>query len=122
MQSAVAGASSKETAVARRRKAYQETARHLQACIAVEAAAERDVAEIQRVIALETASASDPSGSDRAVEAFARWLPGARQNLDEARRRLESLQAETARTRASLAACRAALARVEAAGSEPDAT
>lgn len=95
-----------ESAVARRREVRDQTQRELLGCIAAEAEAEREVQAAEREISEATRTASDPNGPDETVEAFARWLPGARQRLEWAKCRLERLQAETARVRASLAACR----------------
>ena len=96
-----------------RRKACADAQLILTKCLVAEGRAEWAAAEAERNIARETEAASDPSGSDELVEAFAAWLPEARRRLEEARYRLESLQAETARARAGLTACRVALESAE---------
>ncbi|MBV8911790.1 MAG: hypothetical protein JOZ05_01985 [Acetobacteraceae bacterium] len=96
-----------------RQRALDDAQRQLVACLTTEAHAQALADEAGRAIARETEAASDPSGSDAAVEAFAAWLPGARRKLEQARREVETLQADTARARAGVAACRTALESVE---------
>ncbi len=82
--------------------------------LAAEARAEQMAHAVELTVAEETEAAADPLGSDAIVEAFAAWLPGARQKLEETRRSLVNFQAETSRARAELTACRTALESVEA--------
>ena len=101
------------TLIRLRQRALHDAQRTLVDCIAVEAQAKAATDEAERAIARETEAASCTTGSDAVVEAFAAWLPGARDRVEAARREWESLQAETARARASIAACRTALESVE---------
>jgi flagellar export protein FliJ len=101
------------TLIRLRRSACEDAQHHVVRCLSAEAQAERAALEVEHSIARETQAASDPSGPDSVVEAFAAWLPGARRRLEEARRTLETLQAETARARAGLSACKTALESVE---------
>jgi len=81
-------------------------------------AAETDASALVRlaetIIGDEQEAACALDASDGAVEAFARWLPGARQRAHSARSMLESTQAEVGRMRALLTAARQALETVEA--------
>jgi len=96
-----------------RRQALDDAQRGLVQCLQAEAQAQHGSDEAEHTIAREIEAASDPAGSDAAVEAFAAWLPGARRKLEQLRRELETLQAETARARAGVTACRTALESVE---------
>ncbi len=67
----------------------------------------------ETIIGDEQEAACAVTASDGAVEAFARWLPGARQRAHAARALLERSQAEVGRKRALLTAARTALETVE---------
>lgn len=96
-----------------RKLACDEAQRKLVEALALEDSAEQTSHRVERSIAQEMRAATDISGSDAMVEAFAAWLPGARQQLACARQVLLTRQAETMRTRAELTACRTALETVE---------
>ncbi len=80
-------------------------------------AAETDAGALVRLaetmISDEQDAACAITASDGAVEAFSRWLPGARQRAESARAMLERTQAEVGRTRAMLTAARTALESIE---------
>lgn len=65
--------------------------------------------EAEMAIVRETERASDASGGDQLVEAFAAWLPGARRRVTQALFWQDRQDAEVARCRADLTACRQAL-------------
>ncbi len=67
----------------------------------------------ERAIEQEAELASDPSGDDGLVEAFAAWLPIAKHQAAQARALCERYEAEVSRCRAGLAACRTALETIE---------
>lgn len=96
-----------------RKLACDEAQRKLVEALALEDRAEQTSHRVERTIAQETQAATDVNGSDAMVEAFAAWLPGARQQLAAARQLLLDRQAETMRSRAELTACRTALETVE---------
>ena len=96
-----------------RQLACDEAQRRLVEALAFEDRAEQMSHCVERTIAQETQAATDVNGSDAMVEAFAAWLPGARQRLATARQVLLDRQAETMRSRAELTACRTALETVE---------
>lgn len=96
-----------------RQRACDEAQRSLVEALALEDRAEQMSRTFERAIAEETQAATDVNGSDAMVEAFAAWLPGARQKLANARQLLADRQAETLRVRAELTACRTALETVE---------
>ena len=96
-----------------RKLACDEAQRKLVEALALEDRAEQMSQRVERTIAQETQAATDVNGSDAMVEAFAAWLPGARQQLASARQLLLDRQAETMRSRAELTACRTALETVE---------
>ena len=101
------------TLIRLRQRALDEAQRALVGCIAAETQARAAADEAARAIARETEVASCITGSDAVVEAFAAWLPAARERAETARREAESREAETTRARASVAACRTALESVE---------
>lgn len=96
-----------------RKLACDEAQRKLIDSLASEDRAEQMSHRVERTIAQETRAATDVHGSDAMVEAFAAWLPAARQQLAHARQVLMDRQAETMRSRAELTACRTALETVE---------
>ena len=96
-----------------RKRACDEAQRRLVEALAFEDRAEQTSHRLERTIAQETQAATDVTSSDAMVEAFAAWLPGARQQLASARQVLMDRQAETMRNRAELTACRTALETVE---------
>ena len=96
-----------------RKLACDEAQRRLIESLGLEDRAEQMSHRLERTIAQETLAATDVNGSDAMVEAFAAWLPGARQQLASARQVLLDRQAETMRSRAELTACRTALETVE---------
>ena len=97
-----------------RKRACDEAQRLLVVSLAQEDRAEQASQRVERQIAQETEAATDINSSDAVVEAFAAWLPSARQNLTAARQKLMDRQADTMRSRAELTACRTALETVEA--------
>lgn len=96
-----------------RKLACDEAQRRLVEALASEDRAEQTSQRLERAIAREMQAATDVTSSDAMVEAFAAWLPGARQQLASARQVLMDRQAETMRCRAELTACRTALETVE---------
>lgn len=96
-----------------RKLACDEAQRNLVEALTLEDRAEQLSHRVERTIAQEMQAATDVNGSDAMVEAFAAWLPGARQQLASARQALLDRQAETMRNRAELTACRTALEIVE---------
>jgi putative NADH-flavin reductase len=96
-----------------RKLACDEAQRKLVEALALEDRAEQMSHRVERTIAQETQAATDVNGTDAMVEAFAAWLPSARQQLATARQALLDRQAETMRSRAELTACRTALETVE---------
>ena len=96
-----------------RKLACDEAQRRLVEALALEDRAAQISHRVERAIAQETQAATDVNGSDAMVEAFAAWLPGARQQLANARQALMDRQADTMRSRAELTACRTALETVE---------
>lgn len=101
------------TLVKVRKRACDEAQRSLVSALTHEDRAEQASHSVERKIALETEAATDVNGSDAVVEAFAAWLPAARQQLAYFRQVLLDRQAETMRCRAELTACRTALETVE---------
>lgn len=100
--------------VARLRRLAQDDARQaLAQALAHEAQAADRANSVQRDIASQAAAASSMDTGDAAVEAFAAWLPGARQQAAAARDVCERAGAEVGRLRAVLSATRAALEGVE---------
>jgi flagellar export protein FliJ len=96
-----------------RRRARDEASQGLFRALATEAAADVRAADATRQIADETAAASSLSGDDAMVEAFAAWLPGARQHAVNTRAACDRAGAEVSRMRAVLAVSRAAVEAVE---------
>ena len=78
----------------------------------VEAEADELAKQAERLIAAETVAASALDGDDGVVEAFAAWLPGARQRAAQAREACERAQADVSRARAVLSMTRAGVEAV----------
>lgn len=102
-----------ETVRALRRRSVAEARQSLAASTEAAAAAAAEARELERQIETETERACHPEGTDQLVEAFAAWLPGARNAALQARAQCESKEAEASRRRAELAACRTALESIE---------
>ena len=96
-----------------RHRAVDEERRSLAESLAVAADAEAQARTAERHIEQEAERASDPSGDDALVEAFAAWLPGARHRAAQARALVERHEAEVSRRRAELAGCHTALAAID---------
>ena len=96
-----------------RRLACDDAMRTLVVALDQESYASQAAHSIERAMAQETETAIDPASPDEIVEAFGRWLPVARRQLDAAQHALQDRQAETTRKRAELTACRTALESVE---------
>ena len=95
-----------------RRLAHEEALAALARALNVEGEADELAKEAERIIAAELAAAGALDGDDSVVEAFAAWLPGARQRAYQAREACERAQADVARARAVLAMTRAAMEAV----------
>lgn len=102
-----------QTVARLRRIALDDASQALSRALAAETMAAARADEASRQIADEAAAASSLIGDDGMVEAFAAWLPGARQHAAEARDACERAGAEVARLRAVLTASRAAYEAVE---------
>ncbi len=96
-----------------RRLALDDASQAVSRALAAEAAAATRADDATRQIADEAAMASSLNGDDAMVEAFAAWLPGARQHAAETRESCERASAEVARLRAVLTASRTASEAVE---------
>ena len=100
--------------VARLRRLAQDEARQgLSRALADEAAAITRADDATRQIADEAAAASSLMADDAVVDAFAAWLPGARQHAADTRSACERAGAEVGRTRAILTMSRTAAEAVE---------
>jgi len=102
-----------QTVARLRRLALDDASQALSRALAAESAAAARAEEASRQITDEAAAASSLTGTDAMVEAFAAWLPGARQHATEARKACERAGAEVARLRAVLTASRTAYEAVE---------
>jgi flagellar export protein FliJ len=96
-----------------RRLAVDEARRALAARLEDEADADRAAAYLQELIAQETEAASRLSGGDAVVEAFGRWLAGARRQVVAARAAQERARIDVVQARAALGAARAGLAAMD---------
>lgn len=96
-----------------RRLALDDASQAVSRALAAEAVAATRADDATRQIADEAAMASNLNGDDAMVEAFAAWLPGARQHASETREACERAGAEVARLRAVLTASRTASEAVE---------
>lgn len=83
-----------------RRLALDDASQAVSRALATEALAATRADDATRQIADEAVAASSLNGDDAMVEAFAAWLPGARQHAAEAREACERAGAEVARLRA----------------------
>ena len=97
-----------------RRLAHEEALATFARALAAEAAADAIVKQADRSIATELAAASDLDGDDSVVEAFAAWLPGARQRAAHARQACERAQADVSRARAMLSVTKSGTEAVDA--------
>ena len=95
-----------------RRMANEEALAALARALQIEEEADDLAKQAERIIATELVAAGALDGDDGVVEAFAAWLPGARQRAYQARDACERTQADVARARAVLAITRAALEAV----------
>lgn len=102
-----------ETTLWLRKRAVDEVKRDLARQLTAAAEASAALQEAERTLDDETRRVSSGDGDDSLVEAFAAWLPGARQRVAQAQSASEWHEAEVARTRAELAACRAGLEAIE---------
>jgi len=96
-----------------RRLALDDASQAVSRALAAEVIAATRADDATQQIADEAAAASSLNGDDAMVEAFAAWLPGARQHAAEAREACERAGAEVARLRAVLTASRTASEAVE---------
>ena len=96
-----------------RRLARDEARQGLSLALATEAAAITHANAATRTIAEETVAASSLMGDDAMVDAFAAWLPGARQHAASTRAACERAGAEVGRMRAVLTVSRTAVEAVE---------
>ena len=103
-----------QTVARLRRLALDDASQALSRALVAETAAAARADDATRQIAEEATAASSLTGTDATVEAFAAWLPGARQHAAETREACERASAEVARLRAVLTASRAAYEAVEA--------
>ena len=97
-----------------RRMAHEEALATLARALAGEAEADGAVKQAERSIAGELDAASALDGGDGVVEAFAAWLPGARQRAAQARQACERAQADVSRARAMLSVTRSGTEAVAA--------
>ncbi len=97
-----------------RRLARDEARQALFRALAAEAVAIGHADDALRQIADETAAASSIMADDAVVDAFAAWLPGARQHAAATRAACERAGAEVGRMRAILTVSRIAAEAVEA--------
>lgn len=96
-----------------RRLALDDASQAVSRALAAEVIAATRADDANQQIADEAAAASSLNGDDALVEAFAAWLPGARQHAAEAREACERAGAEVTRLRAVLTASRTASEAVE---------
>ena len=111
-----------QTLIRLRRLGRDEAQQDLARATLAETEAATLASEAEQSILVEQDVASAITADDGAVEAFARWLPGARTRVNQAWAILERAQAEVARARARLSASRTALETVEALAGERQAT
>ena len=96
-----------------RQKSLDDAGRALSDALAAQASAEHARMTAEQSIAAELAEASQPGPDDSVVEAFAAWLPGARNLATAAQDRLDHAVASAAQARAAVALARAALEAAE---------
>lgn len=97
-----------------RRMSHEEALAALALVLQAEEEADGLAKQAERTIAAETVAAGALDGDDGVVEAFAAWLPGARQRAAQARGACERAQADVSRARAVLAMTRAGVEAVAA--------
>lgn len=102
-----------EAVLAIRRRAVEQDRASLAASNQAASLADQQARAIEREIEKEAERAADPSGSDHLVEAFAAWLPAARQRAAQARALQDRHEAESSRHRAELTASRTAVEIIE---------
>jgi flagellar biosynthesis chaperone FliJ len=102
-----------QTLLRLRRRAVEEGRRTLAISLDAASIAAEAVREAELAIIRETERATESSGGDNLVEAFAAWLPGALQRVVQAGDWQDRQEAEVARCRADLTACRQALESLE---------
>ena len=102
-----------ETVRWHRQRAIDDVRQSLAASLAAASSADAEARTAERSIEAEATRASDTSGDDNLVEAFAAWLPGARHRVAQARALQERHEAEANRHRAELAICRTAMEAIE---------
>jgi flagellar export protein FliJ len=95
-----------------RRMSHEEALAALALVLQAEEEADGLAKQAERTIAAETVAAGALDGDDGVVEAFAAWLPGARQRAAQARGACECAQADVSRARAVLAMTRAGVEAV----------
>ncbi len=95
-----------------RRMSHEEALAALALVLQAEEEADGLAKQAERTIAAETFAAGALDGDDGVVEAFAAWLPGARQRAALARGACERAQADVSRARAVLAMTRAGVEAV----------
>lgn len=96
-----------------RRRTVDEGRRALADSLDAAAVAAKAARAAELAITREMQRASATDGGDNLVEAFAAWLPAARQRAAQAQARQDRQEAEVARCRADLAVCRSALEAIE---------
>lgn len=82
-----------------RRMSHEEALAALALVLQAEEEADGLAKQAERTIAAETLAAGALDGDDGVVEAFAAWLPGARQRAAQARGACERAQADVSRAR-----------------------
>lgn len=102
-----------ETVLRLRKRAVDASRATLATSVAAASAADAAAREAEQMIRHERELASDLSGDDHLVEAFAAWLPGAQNRALQARAWHERQEAEVSRCRAELSACRTGLESIE---------
>ncbi|MGE0415639.1 MAG: flagellar FliJ family protein [Acetobacteraceae bacterium] len=104
-----------------RRLAVDEASRQLAECLRVEADAGADVRDLDREVERQRLAASSLEFGDAEVEAFARWLRGARQRREVLVETLNTAEARASEARAVVAAARSAARAVESVIDQRDA-
>ena len=101
------------TLIRLRRQSQDQAQTALARAIHAAAVADRTAQAAEDAIRAEQDAAGALTADDGAVEAFARWLPAARDRAHVAAQQAERAQAEVCRQRALLTACRSALESVQ---------
>ena len=102
-----------QAVLALRRRAVEEGRRALAESMEAAAAAAKEARAAELAITREMQRASAIDENDSMVEAFASWLPAARQRAALAQARQDRQDAEVARCRADYTVCRTALEATE---------